>query len=113
MRFDLKKPCSNCPFRIRGGIRLRPDRAEEIAYAAIANPGGTFPCHKTTIMVDDDLEEGPDTQYCAGALIFAHKLDSLNQMMRVAERLNLWDGRTMQDQDAVFDSLDEMFEAQQ
>lgn len=30
MRFDMKKPCDNCPFLRDGGIRLHEERVLEI-----------------------------------------------------------------------------------
>ena len=57
MNFKLTKPCSNCPFLKVGGIRLRRERAREIARAQIDAQGGTFPCHKTTREDGDGEDE--------------------------------------------------------
>lgn len=72
MRFDLQKPCRNCPFRtdetaIRFACR---ERAEEIENSAYRNG---FPCHLSG-EIDDDADDagyefGPNTQHCAGAMI--------------------------------------------
>ncbi len=74
MRFDLKTPCKNCPFRtdemaIRFACR---DRAEEIEESAYRNG---FPCHLSADLIEDDDGEsdgyvfGETTQHCAGATI--------------------------------------------
>lgn len=74
MRFDLRTPCKNCPFRtdataIRFSCR---DRAEEIEGSAYRNG---FPCHLSAVDTSDEDEEnggyefGEDTQHCAGATI--------------------------------------------
>lgn len=116
MKYTLRRPCKNCPFRsdIRG--YLTQERAEEIVDGLMR--GGTFSCHKT-----NDFEEGDDgwtetvetekSQHCAGALIFLEKNDAPNQMMRIAERLGLYD-RTKLDMDSpVFDDESEFVDAQE
>lgn len=121
MRFDLTRPCANCPFLREGGIRVHPERAREIAQGQLCGQEErTFPCHKTTIDVVDnetgesDLGWGPQTQYCAGALAFATKLDSFNQTMQIAERLSWWDPSQMEPTAGagVFGSVLEMMHAQ-
>lgn len=74
--------------------------------------GASFPCHKT---VEYD-EEGDgratfDTEHCAGAYIFAEKNGNATQMMRIAERLGLYDHRKLKNKDAVFDTMSEMLKA--
>ncbi len=79
MRFDLKVPCKNCPFRT-GPSRITfacKERAEEIAETAYRNG---FPCHLSAIDTSEDedgncnedggYEFDPEgtTQHCAGAL---------------------------------------------
>lgn len=102
MRFDLTGPCSNCPFLKVGGIRIHPARAREIAQGQLNGPDErTFPCHKTTVegeTIDPDSGEtvqdmvwAPTSQYCGGALAFASKLESYNQVLQIAQRLHWWD----------------------
>lgn len=98
MKFDLKRPCAQCPFRTDIKPYLRPERAEEIGEALLA--GQTFTCHKT---VDYDLieedDEGCETHYlggdkdqhCAGAMIFLEAQERPNQLMRIAERFGGYD----------------------
>lgn len=74
MRFDLKTPCKNCPFRtdetaIRFACRERAEEIEESAYR------NGFPCHLSANVDDDDEDGGYEfkrdgnTQHCVGALI--------------------------------------------
>lgn len=71
MRFDLKKPCLNCPFgKADTRIRFRgKDRAREIEELAYRQG---FPCHLSATIDDEDdeggYEFGPNTQHCAGAI---------------------------------------------
>lgn len=76
MKFDLKTPCKNCPFRsddTRITFATR-GRAEEIAESAYRNG---FPCHLSANHIEEDehlgIEGGyvfgKDTQHCAGAII--------------------------------------------
>lgn len=85
MRFDLKAPCKNCPFRTDDtGIRFATrDRAAEIAESAYRYG---FPCHLSAVDTSEDedgnenpnggFEFGPSTQHCAGALIMFMKDDN-------------------------------------
>jgi hypothetical protein len=131
MKFTMTEPCSDCPFRRVGGIRLTPDRVEEIAGMMLDGQGGTFPCHKTVDYGREDREADEDGDgigfgnkngrraigakevHCAGALIFAEKNGNATQMMRIAERLRLYDARKLMGSPVVaevFDSIDEMME---
>lgn len=104
MRFNLKRPCDDCPFLKEGGIRLRKERARDIAEMMLSRDGGSFACHKTT---EAGGSEGPE-QHCSGALIFAEKHETATQVMRIAERLQMYDHRKLQGHDDVFDTLEEM-----
>lgn len=114
MNYGMKTPCDNCPFRKEGGIRLHPRRAKEIATG-----DGEFPCHKTTVedtaSEDGGLVATDNSAFCAGFLIFREKLDHPNQMMRVCERLGMYDARALMENNPavpeVFDSMEELAEA--
>lgn len=87
MNFNLKKPCADCPFRTDKPHQkgwLGRERAQEIADA-ITQLDGTFTCHKT-LQQPQALQ-----QHCAGAMIMLEHLEQPNQMMRIAERLGLYD----------------------
>lgn len=111
MRYTKTSPCDNCPFRSDRPFHLGKGRVREIERGL---ERGDFPCHKTTVDGDDD-EEGCSTRrstdkslHCAGALILLEKLEQPSQMMRICERIGLYD-RTKLDMDApVYDSWDEM-----
>lgn len=68
----IKQPCQHCPFRVDVKPFLRPERGEELAYAA-SNPYSNFPCHKT-LEYDDDGENyaGHKQKQCAGFLTLMH-----------------------------------------
>lgn len=74
MRFDLKTPCLNCPFRSdKTAIRFAcRERAEEIEESAYRNG---FPCHLSAVDTSEDDPEyggyvfGENTQHCAGYII--------------------------------------------
>lgn len=111
MKFDMKTPCLQCPFRSDVHLYISADRAEEI-LDAITNGGQTFACHKTTEFADDG-EHVPSAgeQHCAGALILLEKIERPNQMMRIMERLGEYD-RTRLDMDApVYEDPDAMIDA--
>lgn len=110
MRFNLRKPCDNCPFRSdKPFYGLGPERVREIAEC-----DGTFPCHKTT---DLDTEDGearvlPTSSHCAGFLIFRERLEQPSQMMRIAERLGLYDRHKLDMTAPVYDSVEAMVDGQ-
>lgn len=111
MKFDLIRPCGNCPFRtdcLSGW--LGENRAEDIAHS-LTGQDKTFPCHKTTSTDEKgDTIETRDSQHCAGAMIMLEKLENPNQLMRIAERLRMYD-RFKLDMDAdVFDNPEEFIE---
>lgn len=110
MKFDLKQPCNNCPFRTDVDFYLDDHRVQEICDSITRNQQ-TFACHKTT-RFDDDGETVPHKkeQHCAGALIMLEHMNQPNQMMRIAERCGFYD-RNKLDMDAlVFEHTDEMIE---
>lgn len=114
MKFDLKSPCSNCPFRkdtLKGW--LSSPRAKEI-WDSVAFQDGLFPCHKTTqtIETDDESENiaTENSQHCAGALILLEKENATrnNFLLRIAfgisKSLKLDE---LKNQELVFDSAED------
>jgi len=84
MNFNLKQPCKDCPF-IPGSstnTTLAEGRIESIVSDLRADRG--FICHKT-------LDHVVKNEHCAGAMIFLEREDRPNQLMRVAERLGIYD----------------------
>ena len=111
MRFDLRRPCPECPFTtgpraVRG---LHPARVRELAEGARSWQGQTFACHKTVdySRTDEDghTPGGPREQHCAGALIFSIAGGYSTQMMRIAERLRLFNPDALLEDPAVVRSV--------
>ncbi len=95
MKFELKRPCKDCPFVVGSStnISLEEDRIKEIVHS-IVDEDASFPCHKT---LGYDGKRVPK-QHCAGASIFLERLGeygSPNQIMRIAERMNLYNRQNM------------------
>ena len=110
----MKRPCAKCPFLRRGPMRLREHRIIEIAEmfnGDTGTQGGTFPCHETVdYSHDDGGRETKDSKHCAGALIFAEKHEAPTQMMRISERLGMYDRTKLEGEETVWDDLDEWLE---
>lgn len=93
MNYGMKTPCDECPFLNDSGFDQ--DRLEELC-------SGEFPCHKACDLNDEGqfvAKPSGKTPHCAGALIYLEKDDAPHQMMRIAERLGMYD-RTKLDMDA-------------
>lgn len=91
MRYTMTTPCDQCPFldnaQMRRGFKLASLRAFAM---------GEFPCHKSAEIVEDEdgfseYRATKDSVHCAGALIFNEKRGFANQMMRICERLRIYD----------------------
>ena len=108
--FDLKRPCTSCPFRIGQGSRFQLGR-ERIAEIANAT---AFQCHKT---VDYDQWDDPDgrsgdrPQQCAGLMAILHREDQPNQIMQVAGRLSDFDSALVDPKREAYGSLAEALRA--
>lgn len=118
MRFDLKTPCKNCPFRTDAtAIRFSGiERAEEIENSAYRHG---FPCHLSADYTGDDDEDGgyvfgDTTQHCAGALMmFARHGDGTIPFMRlpdseqsdIIERLD-WKAPVFEDEESFLQSYE-------
>lgn len=92
MKYSLKRPCNECPF-LKGtplNESLLEARLREFA-------SGEFVCHKTAELRETrqagigEYVGKEDSQHCAGALIALEKADRPHQMMRIMERLGLYD----------------------
>jgi hypothetical protein len=58
------------------------------------------------------MVETKDSQQCAGALILLEKLGLPSNLMRVMERIRVYDRRKLDMESPVFDSWEEMVDAQ-
>jgi hypothetical protein len=81
MNFDVKRPCSNCPFRLYGAIELRNGRLAQIVHELRADDHKWFICHKT-------IGRGSESQ-CVGAMVYLLKIDAPSVSMRVAAAVGL------------------------
>lgn len=115
----MHRPCPECPFQRDGEgrtpVRLMTGRIREIASNMLSPAGGEFPCHKTVRRDHDGEGCAPGRnrdgeRHCAGALIFAEKNENATQMMRIAERIGLYDPTRLEGHDLVFDDVDEWME---
>jgi len=108
MKHNLTTPCKDCPFRKDVIPYLTNDRVREITEA-VTRGQQSFSCHKTTTSVGkSNMDEG--AEHCAGAMIMLEKMDQPNQMMRIMERIGMYD-RTKLDMNApVYESTEEMVE---
>lgn len=97
MKFDLKRPCKDCPF-VQGSSTnktLAEGRIEEIVHS-IVEEDAHFQCHKT---LDFYSDKKVPAQHCAGATIFLERIGEHgkpNQFMRIAERLGIYDRSKIQ-----------------
>lgn len=85
MKYTQTTPCKECPFlnSMRHGFTMRK---------LMQFSEGEFPCHKSAEINDEGEFQATDKSvHCAGALIFREKRDMPNQMMRICERLGMYD----------------------
>ena len=105
MKYNLKKPCSNCPFRTDKPEQegwLGYERAEEIVDG-LTRQQGTFTCHKTSGKINEE--------HCAGALIMLEKMEKPNQMMRISERIGMYDRTKLYMGSPVFDDAEDFIDS--
>ena len=110
MRFDLVRPCSDCPFRSDRPFHLNRERVLEI----LGDPGGkrwwpapSFVCHKTIeYRADDRVHIGPDAQQCAGVMGVLHHVNRPNDAMQLAERFGLWNPNKLDPRAPFYQSIE-------
>jgi hypothetical protein len=121
MRFDLTRPCGNCPFRCDKPFHMRPDRVREILGGERGKawwPAASFPCHKTIIYGEDELGDEqitiPDSaQQCAGVMAILHRENRPNDAMQIAERLGLWKPSTLDPTAPFYKSTEDAIKGQE
>lgn len=84
MNYTMTKPCDACPFTKGSGFTWR---------SLVRHASGEFACHKTCVIDDEtgDYEPQKKSLHCAGALIFLEKQEEPHQMMRICERIGMYD----------------------
>jgi hypothetical protein len=114
LNFNLTRPCAECPFRTDVRPYLNRVRVRELEQS-IVGAQQSFPCHKTTVASDDDdceMTTTSESEHCAGAMILLEGLNQPNQMMRIAERLGMYDHRKLDMGSPVFNTFESMRKAQ-
>lgn len=104
MNYALTTPCSLCPFRNDDKrLYIHPSVLRGMAR-------GEFCCHHTGECNDEtgNIEPNANSSHCAGALIFLEHLDAPHQMMRICERLGLYDRSKLNMDAPVFRSWAEV-----
>lgn len=84
MHYKMKSPCSECPYLLDSGFTYQ---------SLMEHASGEFACHKACDLNEEgEFEAKSDkTPHCAGALIFLEKQNKPHQMMRIVERLGMYD----------------------
>lgn len=97
-----------CPFR-KDDKRLRVSAERVLEMAS-----GEFCCHRTTESEEETGEfvPRPESQHCAGALIFLENIGQPHQMMRICERIGMYDPSKLNMAAPVFQSVEELEEAE-
>lgn len=93
MNYNMTEPCDQCPFLVGSGFTYT---------SLVRHASGEFACHKTCKLSDDEeavYEPRENSPHCAGALIFLERQNRPHQMMRISERLGMYD-RTRLNMDA-------------
>ncbi len=100
-----KSPCSSCPFMAEGGDRKACFKPEALERTVIdyLEKGGIHPCH------------GDQEFMCAGYLSFAEQTlragaESLH-MVRISERLGMFDWDLVDDELPVYQDIEEMLDS--
>jgi hypothetical protein len=112
MRYDLHRPCADCPFRRENGIRLSRQQAHSLLSSFVERQPVVLPCHKTTTMRSDGVPElAPDTQHCAGLFVLWQvKYKQQTAHMIAAQESGLYDPSALQGADEVVDTMTEMLQ---
>lgn len=114
--YGLVRPCAKCPFRNDITPYLTKGRVREIERSLVR---AEFSCHETTYKTggeqteDGDYVRSGQEVHCAGALILLEKLERPSQMMRIAERLRMYDRSKLNMEAPVFDSFKDMIRVQE
>jgi hypothetical protein len=104
MKYDLTQPCDLCPFRNdEKRLWVHPSTLKGMA-------SGEFCCHKTGVTQENEdgcseIIPTENSQHCAGALIFLEHIEQPHQMMRICERLGMYDRRKLNMDAPVFQSF--------
>jgi hypothetical protein len=83
MNYTMTEPCDACPYLIGSGFTW---------HSLVEHASGEFACHKTCELSEATgcYEPKKKSLHCAGALIFLEKQRKPHQMMRISERVGLY-----------------------
>lgn len=111
MKFNLRRPCSDCPFRNDSPGYLHPERARELSEGPMQNDQQWLACHKTTVEGEDgERAIVDDSQVCAGQMVFLIKNRMQNFPMRLAAAMGVLSFSDLDMSAPVCDSVEEMVE---
>jgi hypothetical protein len=105
MKFNLTRPCKDCPFRTDCPTGWLGRSAERIA-AELTREDKTFACHKTTGVETPWLAPPADDSQCAGALLMLQQANKLhdNWRFRLAQQMKILDMSKLKTNIPVFES---------
>lgn len=104
MKFDIKKPCANCPFRT--DIAPFLNRGPEIAKS-LSDDHNWFACHQTTPAGTGKRIKRADQSHCAGAMMVLWREGNPNIAMRLALLTKMITREQLEAPAPVFNSLEE------
>jgi hypothetical protein len=111
MKFSLKKPCPNCPFRRDRPPPIMNARVADIVRA-VFNEDAVFICHQTNRFDEaGDLADSDDVQFCAGVMIMLARQGRSHAVLDEARAGGAYDPTRLDLAAPVFESPDEMLAA--
>lgn len=111
MKFDLHRPCSDCPFRSDIDFYLSPARVLDI-LTGVLQEQETFTCHHTISgqRRRQGYTPGANDQHCAGILLLIHHEGFAHSMLQIAERLGWYDPAQLDRTAPAFATVESLLE---
>lgn len=98
MKFDLKKPCTECPFVCGSSTHQTLEEGRVAGIIEAIRDEKTFTCHKTL-----DFETRSQ-QFCGGALQFLEREDRRTLPVKMAMVFGWYDPKQLQPVDNLVDT---------
>ncbi len=112
MRFDLRSPCDDCPFRTNAPMHEGIIAELTSKIDSLLDDGLVHSCHKTDPRADCEAHKrapkGSPVQHCAGALIMMEKMGRRQIAAVFAEIKGIYDPKRLNMEAPVFSSPKEM-----
>lgn len=107
MKFNLVRPCKDCPFRLDTPLGWLGSHAQVIANE-LTEENKTFPCHKTTGIHECESHDPKYDSHCAGALLVLEQSKQLNDnwALRLAQEWGLLDMTKLRHTVPVFETFE-------